>query len=392
MQFEFTTPGQIIFGEGTSAQAAAIASGFGSHALVVTGSDPGRAHWLLDNLERQDIATTTYAVVGEPHVEAICRGTALGRRRGCDHVIGIGGGSAIDTGKAIAAMLTNAGELFDYLEIVGSGRQVGTRPAPLLAIPTTAGTGAEATCNAVIAVPEHQIKVSLRSPLMMARAVIVDPVLTYDLPPNVTATTGMDALTQLIEPFVCTRANPLTDAICREGLMRAARSLHTVFQDGSDVCARADMSVAGLLSGMALANAGLGAVHGIAGPLGGMVTAPHGALCAALLPHVVRANIAALRERDPYGTALDRYRKVAALLGRAGAGAGASATDLALDDLPGQLETLVADLAIPPLQTYGLLAEQLPELAERAMRASSMKGNPVVLDAHALMKIVRAAL
>lgn len=392
MQFEFATAARIVFGPGTSAQAGVIAAGCGRHALVVTGSDSERARWLLDALGGQGVATTTFAVVTEPGVETVRAGTELGRLRGCDHVIGIGGGAAIDAGKAIAAMLTNVGDLVDYLEIVGRGRPLDTRPVPFLAIPTTAGTGAEVTRNAVIAVPERRVKVSLRSPLMMARAVIVDPVLTYDLPPSVTATTGMDALTQLIEPFVCTRANPLTDAICREGMNRAGRSLRAAFRDGADAQAREDMAVAGLFGGMALANAGLGAVHGIAGPLGGMLTAPHGAICAALLPHVVRANVAALRERDPESLALDRYREVASLLGGAGAASAGASTGLSADDLPAPLEALVADLGIPPLRTYGLAEKHLPELAENAARASSMKANPVLLTTAELMEIVRAAL
>ena len=207
-----------------------------------------------------------------------------------------------------------SGELLDYVEIIGRGQALTKPSAPFIAIPTTAGTGSEVTRNAVLASPEHRVKVSLRSPLMLARVALVDPELTYDLPPALTASTGLDALTQLIEPFVCLRANPMTDGLCVEGMRRAARSLRVAFTDGQNKSAREDMAVASLFGGLALANAGLGAVHGFAGPIGGMFPAPHGAVCAALLPHVMTANIRALRQRAPGSEALRRYDKVARLL------------------------------------------------------------------------------
>ena len=163
-------------------------------------------------------------------------------------------------------------------------------------MPTTAGTGAEVTYNAVLGVPDQQVKVSMRSPLMLPRWAIVDPLLTHSMPPELTASTGLDALTQLIEAFVSNKANPLTDGVCREGLQRAGRSLRRAFEDGDDADAREDMSLASLFSGMALANAKLGAVHGFAGPLGGMTTAPHGVICGKLLPYVMQANVRALAE------------------------------------------------------------------------------------------------
>ena len=208
-------------------------------------------------------------------------------------------------------MLANDGELLDYVEIIRRGQPLTKPSAPFIAIPTTAGTGSEVTRNAVLASPGHKVKVSLRSPLMHARVAVVDPELTYDLPPALTASTGMDALTQLIEPFVCNRANPLTDGLCVEGLRRAARSLRIAFSNGKDKDAREDMAVAGLFGGLALSNAGLGAVHGFAGPIGGSFPAPHGAICAALLPHVMAMNLRALRQRDPHGAALYRYEEAA---------------------------------------------------------------------------------
>ena len=213
-----------------------------------------------------------------------------GAEERCDTVIGFGGGAALDAAKAIAILMTNPGDVTDYLEIIGRGKTLTEPPVPCIAIPTTAGTGSEVTRNSVIASREERVKVSLRSPLMLPKVVVVDPELTYDLPPAITASTGVDALTQLIEPFVCSRANPLTDGLCQEGIERVARSLRRAFESAgrgeapADAAAREDMAVASLFGGLALANAGLGAVHGLAAPLGGMIGAPHGAVCAALLP------------------------------------------------------------------------------------------------------------
>ena len=213
------------------------------------------------------------------------QGVELARREQCDLVIAFGGGSAIDAGKAIAALLANGGELTDYLEVIGKGQPLRHPSVPFIAVPTTAGTGSEVTRNAVLASAEHQVKVSMRSPLMLPRLAVVDPELTLELPPAVTASTGLDALTQLIEPYVSIRANPLTDGFCLEGLRRVSRSLRRAYHAGRDITAREDMSLASLLGGLALANAGLGVVHGFAAPVGGMFHAPHGAICAALLPH-----------------------------------------------------------------------------------------------------------
>jgi alcohol dehydrogenase class IV len=324
-----------------------------------------------------------FTVKGEPEIETIGMCATLAKRQDCDFVISIGGGSVIDAGKAAAAMLTNQGDLLDYLEVIGKGKAL-TRPsAPFIAIPTTAGTGSEVTRNAVLGSPQHRVKVSLRSPLMLPRMALVDPELSRTLPPALTASTGLDALTQLIEPYVCTRANPITDAICREGMARVAKSLRAAVQDGSNMKAREDMSIASLLGGLALANAGLGAVHGFAGPFGGMFPAPHGAICAALLPHVIEMNCRALRSRQPGSEALRRYHEVALLLtGNPKASA---------DDAVTWVASLVSDLRIPALSTYGLNADNAPELIEKAAHASSMKPNPIVLTRDELAEILERA-
>ena len=384
MHFEFATATRIIFGAGALKEIGALACEFGRRALVVTGRDSRRAKPLLELLGTKGIAGTVFSIPGEPTISLVEQGTALARAVDCDFVIGCGGGSAIDAGKAIAAMLTNGGELLDYLEVIGRGQSLAKPSAPFIAVPTTAGTGAEATRNAVLASPEHKVKVSLRSPLMLPKVALVDPKLTYDLPPTVTASTGLDALTQLIEPFVCLRANPMTDALCVEGIQRVARSLRVACSDGRNPSAREDMSLASLFGGIALANAGLGAVHGFAAPIGGMFSAPHGAVCAALLPRVMAANLRALRERAPENEALGRYQGVARLLtGHSSARA---------DEGVWWVSELVADLKIPKLSAYGITTAHIGELVEKAARASSMKANPIALTTDELADALQAAM
>ena len=392
MRFEFTSPTRIVFGAGALREAAPAARAFGRHAFVVTGRDPSRAALLLEQLSAEKISATTFALAGEPTTDDITAATARARAAGCEMVIGFGGGSALDAAKAVSALLTNDGELLDYLEVIGRGGPLARAAAPCIAIPTTAGTGSEVTRNAVLASPAHRVKVSLRSPLMLPRLALVDPALTHGLPPALTASTGLDALTQLIEPYVSCRANPYTDALCTDGLRRAGPALRRAFHDGRDTAARADLSLAALSSGLALANAGLGAAHGFAAPIGGAFAAPHGAVCAALLPHVIEINLRACREpgrtaaraRPPAGETERRYAEVARLLtGRASAAAGEAAPFA---------RALVAELQIPRLRAYGLTAAHVPALVEQAARASSMKANPLPLTADELAEILTRAL
>lgn len=317
VNFEFATATRIVFGAGRLREMRTIAPSLGRRALVVIGKSAGavkRVEPLLSALTDAGVEYATFSVAGEPTIDVVRTGTQRVRDERCDFVIGFGGGSPIDTGKAIAVLQTNEGDPLDYVELIGKGKEFTKAALPYVAIPTTAGTGSEVTRNAVLGSQEHHVKVSLRSPLMLPRVALVDPELTYDLPPQITATTGLDALTQLIEPFVSVKANPMTDAICREGMQRVARSLRRAYGYPSVAeippsreprranrqtieTAREDMCVAAMLGGMALANAGLGAVHGLAGPLGGMFDAPHGALCAALLPYVMEANRKMIRGR-----------------------------------------------------------------------------------------------
>jgi alcohol dehydrogenase class IV len=325
-----------------------------------------------------------FSVSGEPEIDTVRAGVALAKQERRNFVIGIGGGSAIDAGKAIAAMLTNRGDLLDYIEIIGRGKALTKWSAPFTAIPTTAGTGSEVTRNAVLASPEHKLKVSLRSPLMAAQVAVVDPELTYDLPPAITASTGLDALTQLIEPFVCNRANPMTDGLCVEGLRRAARSLRVAFSKGQDKDAREDMAVASLFGGLALSNAGLGAVHGFAGPIGGGFPAPHGAICAALLPHVMAMNLRALRQRDSHGAALFRYEEAAWWL--------TGDSKAKADDGVEWVRALALDLKVPRLGSFGIQPTHIADLVVKAAKASSMKANPIVLTPEELAETLRLAL
>ena len=385
MRFEFSTAQRVIVGAGSLREVGLIAKGLGRRALVVTGRTPGRADQLLAILRDAGVATVVLAVAGEPEIDTVRTGTTLATDKHCDHVISLGGGAALDAGKAIAAMLTNSGDVQEYLESIGLGKTLSERPAPFVAIPTTAGTGSEVTRNAVLTSPEHRVKVSLRSPMMLPTVALVDPELTYGLPPAVTASSGMDALAQLIEPFVCSRANPVTDSLCIEGMRRVARSLLKAFAGGPNDAARLDMAIASLFGGMALANAGLGAVHGLAGPIGGMFPdAPHGAVCAVLLPHVVRANINALRRREPTSEALLRYERVAALLtGQPDSTAEAGAE---------WLQRFVLDVDIPPLASHGITHEHVPDLVEKADSANSMRANPIALTAGELSAILESAL
>lgn len=383
MEFEFATAGRIVFGPGVARRIGGEAAALGRRALVMTGARSERSAELRRYLDDHHVMHTLFAVEGEPTTELVEEGIARARDFGCNVVVGIGGGSVIDAGKAIAAMIANGGDLMEHLEVIGKARPLALPAAPYIAVPTTAGTGAEVTRNAVLSSAAHRIKVSLRSPFMLPRLALVDPELTYSMPPALTAATGFDALTQLLEAFVSRDATPLTDGICREGLRRAGRALAAAVADGTDRQAREEMCIASLFGGLALANARLGAVHGIAGPFGGMFPAPHGAVCGRLLPVVAAANITALRKRAPGSPALVRYQEAAGILTgntRAEPEAGAE-----------YLRALCARLALPPLSTYGFSPQQISEVVAKSLSSSSMRGNPVELTAAELKSVLDQA-
>lgn len=379
--FEFATANKIIFGAGKLNGLGDLIEPRVKRLLWVRGRSSDAIPRVRGMLSAQNIQVTEFQVHGEPTVELAREGVKAARE--CDLIIGLGGGSALDAGKAIAALATNPGDLLDYLEVIGKGQALANAPLPYIAIPTTAGTGTEVTRNAVIESPEHRVKVSLRSPSMLPQIALVDPELTYTLPPAVTASTGLDALTQLIEPFVSAKANPMTDALCREGISHAARSLRRAYVNEADSQARAGMSLASLFGGLALANAALGAVHGFAGPLGGMLHAPHGAICARLLPLVIEANIRALQARQPENNVLGKYGEIAQLL--------TGDKDATAQDGVNWVSNLVSELKIPPLSAHGMIEAQIPEAVQKTMKASSYKGNPIELNEAELTAILKKA-
>lgn len=384
MRFEFATATRIIFGPGALEEFSSIAKELNKRALVVRGSNPARSKPLLTSIEAANMEYSCFEVREEPTVEQITHGVNEARRSECGVVIGIGGGSVIDSAKAIAGLVTNPGAILDYLEVIGKGKQLSVPALPCVAIPTTAGTGAEVTRNSVLASPEYRVKVSLRSPFLLPRWAIVDPRLTCDLPSSVTASTGLDALTQLIEPYVSTRSNPITDGLCTEGMRRVARSLRRAFEQGQDLNAREDMALASLFGGLSLANAGLGAVHGFAAPIGGMFPAPHGAICAALLPHVMDINLCAIQERLNNSEILRRYDSIAAILT-------GSEKATAVDGIRWIIE-LCKMLQIPGLRVYGVAEADTVVLVEKAAKASSMKANPIPLTTEELTEALHRAL
>jgi len=377
MAWEFATAGRILFGAGVRRQLADAVRANGRRPLLVTGRGA------IERGQIPEVGEAARVIVeGEPSLASVRASVLTFRSANCDVVVGIGGGSVLDTAKAIAALAANSGDPLDYLEVIGRGRPLEAPPAPCIAVPTTAGSGSEVTRNAVIGSAEHGAKASLRHPAMLPRLALIDPELTVTLPRVVTVTTGLDALTQLIEPYVSVRASPLTDALCLEGIGRIARALPIAASTAGsgDLEARTDMCVGSLFGGLALANAGLGVVHGFAAPLGAMFAAPHAAICAALLPHGMAANLRALRERATDHPALERYRRIAvALTGKSTA---------APEDGTATVAWLCRTLDVGGLRTFGVEEGDADEVCRRAAQASSMKANPLTLSSDEL----RAAL
>ena len=384
MIFEFATATRILFGRGKVKEVVPAASALGQRAFMVTGGSPARVLSLVDDLGKQDVECTLFSVSGEPSISQIEEGVRAAKEMRCELVIAFGGGSVLDAGKAIAALMTNPGPLALYLEIVGSGQPLGNPCAPCICIPTTSGTGSEVTRNAVLTSPEHRVKVSLRSPRMLPTLAVIDPGLTDSLPPAITATTGLDALTQLIEPFVCNSKNPLTDAVSRDGIGRVAHWLPLACKEGANAEARENMALASLFGGMALANAKLGVIHGLAGTLGGMFPIPHGIICARLLPIGMHANLRALRTRSKDSPALRAYEQIARVVtGRPSAEA---------EEGIEWIRHLCSNLCVPRLSSFGVTEEDLPAVAAQAQQSGSIKGNPVTLTVEELTAILTEAL
>jgi len=374
MKFEFNTVGRAVFGRGEVERVGEIAAALGRRAMVVFN---GKAvEKVVASLEAAGVNVVARRQPGEPVVADVDAAVQETRRAGCDLVVGVGGGSAIDAAKAVAGLLTNGGSAVDYMEVVGAGRKI-TKPAvPWVAVPTTAGTGAEATRNAVIGLPEKKFKASIRGEQLLAHVAVIDPDLGAYVPPDVTARTGMDALCQLIESYTSTGANVVTDGMALEGIALAGKALPRAYRDGRDIEAREDMAAAAYLSGVTLANAGLGAVHGFASPIGANFPVPHGTVCAALLPHVIAANVNAAK-REGNARVRDRYAIVGERLG---------------GDVVEVTAGLARELNIPPLSEYGMSVRDVPDMVALARKASSMRYNPLVLSDEALASALAAAI
>lgn len=374
--FQLLLPGRILFGRGEAAKTAGLAAGFGLRVLLVHGRDAARAAWLRADLNRAGSKVHALTCGQEPDLPMLEAALAEARVFAPDVVIGLGGGSVLDLAKALAGLIPATGAVLDHLEGVGRGLPLTQSPLPFIAVPTTSGTGAEATKNAVIDVPAQRRKVSLRDDRMMARLAIVDPALTDGCPRGVTLASGLDALTQVIEPYVCNRANPASDALARAAIPMALAALPVLMQ-GEDAAARDTMAWVSLSGGIALANAGLGAVHGLAGVIGSVTGAAHGAICGTLLPFVIAANRAAV----PAGPIAERLAEVDGMLSAA-FGGGGPGTDA--------LHRWSRRNGLPGLAALGLDAKDHDSVAAAA-GASSMKANPVVLSEAVLQTILRAA-
>ena len=387
MNFEFVAPARILFGSGQFERLGELAAKLGKRALIVFNGSEALANTAKDRLAATGLNSTLFRQRGEPTVSDVDSATELARQEQVDLVVGLGGGSAIDAAKAVAALVGNGGSALDYMEVVGRGQKLSRASIPWIAIPTTFGTGAEATKNAVIGAPDRGFKASIRGEQLLAKIVLVDPVLGKSVPSKVIAQSGMDALCQLIESYTSNGAGPMTDGLAMAGLKRVPSALNRAYLNRQDIDALTNMALAALLGGITLANAGLGAVHGFAAPLGANFPIPHGAVCAALLPHVVRANVVALRGSSEDHPALARYAEI----GRA-AGADASSDAEAIEFLIQFLFELGRDLHIQPLSAFGVEDKDVDRIVALARKASSMRFNPIVLNDAVLASVLRDAI
>lgn len=384
MNFEFATAQRIIFGNGKIGLLPELLSGLGQKAALVTGSNPDRAQLVFQTLEKAGVEPVVFSIPGEPTIDLISALSANARKQGCDFVVAYGGGSAIDGGKAIAALLTNTADVMDYLEVIGKGKPLNENPAPCIAIPTTAGTGSEVTRNAVLHSSEHRVKVSMRHPKMLPDVALIDPELTHSMPPDVTVSTGLDAFIQILEAFISKKATPITDAICREGLTRMKNSHYRAYINGNDREARTNMAFASLCGGLALANAGLGVVHGFAGPIGGMFEAPHGMVCASLLPAAARINHRAATERDPKNPAIAKFREASRIM--------LDDPQAEIEEALERLKNMCTQMFVPGLEEFGITEADIPAIVEKSKNSSSMKGNPIVLTDSELAEILEESM
>ncbi|MDG1645916.1 iron-containing alcohol dehydrogenase [Klebsiella huaxiensis] len=376
--FNVLTPGNIRFGRGLARSAAPWLAGHSAQILLVHGASLQRAEFLLAELRAHQLDVTTLSIAHEPCLQDIEQGVRLAREKGIGAVVSLGGGAVIDAGKAIAALVPAQGAALEYLEVVGTGRVLEANPLPFVAIPTTAGTGAEVTKNAVINVPEQQRKVSLRDDRMLPDLAIIDPSLTDNTPRAVTLASGLDAITQVIEPWLCTRANPFTDALCREAIPRGIKALRTLMEKECPD-SRDEMAWVSLCGGLALANAGLGVIHGLAGPLGGLSNAAHGALCGSLLSFGLALNEAQISDEK----IKQRFADVRQWL--------AAGLDVEPSNAWESLREWSQHAGLGNLHDLGVPRDALEPAALAASSSSSMKANPVMLTSEQLLEMLEAA-
>jgi alcohol dehydrogenase class IV len=384
VRFGLAVPADVRFGAGRVSEVPEALAGLGaSRVLVITGRTTSRADAIRAALTEADISSVVFGVATEPSIERVRAAMGLISETGCDAVLGFGGGSALDVAKAAAVLATSGTDPVEHMEVIGAGRPIERPGLPCVAVPTTAGTGSEVTRNSVLS--GGGVKASLRSPLMLPKVAVVDPDLLVGVPPPTMAASGMDALSQLIEPLLSARANPFTDALARDGIRRSARSLRRAYQEGlDDAGVREDLALASLFGGMCLANSGLGAVHGIAAAAGARLSAPHGAVCAAVLAAAMEVNLQALRGRAPDHPALRRMAEIASLL--------AGQPDAAPEEAIAWLQELTAALSIPGLASYRLAEDEIPAVITAAQNASSMRGNPIELSKEEVSEIVTRSL
>ena len=376
--FSFFSPQALHFGRGQAAQTATLAAGFGTHVLIVHGSNAARAAWLVEDCRAAGLSVTTQSCGSEPSLPALEAALANVSADRPDVVVALGGGSVIDFAKALAALIPCAGAPLDYLEGVGGGKPLDRAPLPMIALPTTAGTGAEVTKNAVIAVPEHGVKVSLRDARMIPNIAIVDAALMQGAPRHVTLAAGLDAVTQVIEPYLSVKATPMTDALCQAAIPKGVAALRAVVeQDAAE--AWDDMAWVSTCGGLALANAGLGAVHGFAGVIGGQTGAPHGEICGALLPAVLASHVEKAKAGTQVHTRLMWILDLIDTAFEVETGAGLSA-----------LRNWSRDMGLRDLVQMGLDPDDHAQVAQLSAGASSMKGTPFSLTHEDLIAILRA--
>ena len=382
MNIDFSTSNRIIFGAGEISGLNEIIGGqYGKRVLIIKGKEYPDPGLLFSICEDAKVKWDYFNVEHEPDIKTINQAVKLGREKECEFVIGFGGGSVIDTGKATAALLNNQGSLLDYLEVVGKGKPLKNPSKPYIAIPTTAGTGSEVTRNAVISVPDKKAKVSMRNAYLLPEVAIVDPELTYGVPRTITAVTGMDAFTQVIEPYVSRYSNSIVDIFCKDAIPKAASYMMRAWKDGNDYEARENISWVSLMGGLALANAKLGAVHGLAGPIGGMFRAPHGGICAALLPSVMLVNVETLSTRGSDLEKLSRFEDIARWV--------TGKENATINEGVEWLSSLCENMEIPRLSELGIKKEHFPEIIKKSRKSSSMKGNPIQLTEQETEKILK---